>query len=42
MGGLVPAIIQDYETGDVLMLAFMDQKTLDLIDERFREERIAF
>ncbi|UCD90146.1 MAG: phosphoribosyl-AMP cyclohydrolase [Desulfobacterales bacterium] len=24
MGGLVPAIVQDYETGDVLMLAFMD------------------
>jgi len=25
MGGLVPAIVQDYETGDVLMLAFMNQ-----------------
>jgi phosphoribosyl-AMP cyclohydrolase len=24
MGGLVPAIVQDYETGDVLMLAFMN------------------
>ncbi len=24
MGGLVPAIAQDYETGDILMLAFMD------------------
>ncbi len=30
MGGLVPAIIQDHETGEVLMLAFMDEKTLDL------------
>jgi phosphoribosyl-AMP cyclohydrolase len=25
MGGLVPAIVQEYETGDVLMLAFMNQ-----------------
>jgi len=25
MGDLVPAIVQDYETGDVLMLAFMNQ-----------------
>ena len=25
MGGLVPAIVQDHETGDVLMLAFMNQ-----------------
>ncbi|GAB6904469.1 Phosphoribosyl-AMP cyclohydrolase [Desulfosarcina cetonica] len=25
MGGLVPAIAQDVETGDVLMLAFMNQ-----------------
>jgi phosphoribosyl-AMP cyclohydrolase len=24
MGGLVPAIVQDYETGDVLMLGFMN------------------
>jgi phosphoribosyl-AMP cyclohydrolase len=24
MGGLVPAIVQEYETGDVLMLAFMN------------------
>lgn len=24
MGGLVPAIVQDYETGDVLMVAFMN------------------
>ena len=24
MSGLVPAIVQDYETGDVLMLAFMN------------------
>lgn len=26
MGGLVPAIAQDYETGEVLMLAFMDKE----------------
>ncbi len=25
MGGLVPAIVQDHETGEVLMLAFMNQ-----------------
>ncbi|MFO7715380.1 phosphoribosyl-AMP cyclohydrolase [Desulfosarcina sp.] len=25
MGGLIPAIVQDYKTGDVLMLAFMNQ-----------------
>ncbi|MGD9082876.1 MAG: phosphoribosyl-AMP cyclohydrolase [Desulfobacterales bacterium] len=25
MGGLIPAIVQDYKTGEVLMLAFMDQ-----------------
>ena len=25
MGGLIPAIAQDYETGEVLMLAFMNQ-----------------
>lgn len=30
MGGLIPAIIQDYENGEVLMVAFMDKKTLDL------------
>ena len=24
MGGLVPAVVQDYETGDVLMLGFMN------------------
>jgi len=30
MGGLIPAVIQDYESGEVLMVAFMDQKTLDL------------
>jgi phosphoribosyl-AMP cyclohydrolase len=27
MGGLVPAIVQDYETGEVLMLAFMNEKS---------------
>jgi phosphoribosyl-AMP cyclohydrolase len=26
MGGLIPAIAQDAETGDVLMLAFMNRK----------------
>ncbi len=25
MDGLIPAIVQDYQTGDVLMLAFMNQ-----------------
>ena len=25
-GGLIPVIVQDYETGEVLMLAFMNQK----------------
>ncbi len=33
MGGLVPAVVQDYKTGEVLMLAFINeeawQKTLD-------------
>ncbi|MDH3454891.1 MAG: phosphoribosyl-AMP cyclohydrolase, partial [Desulfuromonadales bacterium] len=27
MGGLIPAIIQDHENGEVLMVAFMDEKT---------------
>jgi phosphoribosyl-AMP cyclohydrolase len=26
MGGLIPAITQEYDTGDVLMLAFMNQE----------------
>jgi len=26
VGGLIPAIVQDYKTGEVLMLAFMNQK----------------
>ncbi|MBT0664377.1 phosphoribosyl-AMP cyclohydrolase [Geobacter pelophilus] len=30
MNGLIPAVIQDHETGDVLMVAFMDEKTLNL------------
>ena len=30
MGGLIPAIIQDHVSGEVLMVAFMDKKTLDL------------
>ena len=30
MNGLIPAVIQDHETGDVLMVAFMDAKTLNL------------
>jgi len=25
-GGLIPAIVQDYQTGEVLMLAFMNQQ----------------
>ena len=25
MGGLIPAIVQEYDTGEVLMLAFMNQ-----------------
>ena len=29
MGGLIPAIIQDVENGEVLMVAFMDEKTLE-------------
>lgn len=29
MGGLIPAIIQDHETNEVLMVAFMDEKTLN-------------
>jgi len=28
MGGLIPAIIQDYRTGDVLMLGFMNETAL--------------
>ena len=26
MGGLVPAVVQDYQSGEVLMLAFMNQE----------------
>ncbi|MEJ2098600.1 MAG: phosphoribosyl-AMP cyclohydrolase [Desulfobacterales bacterium] len=26
IGGLIPAVVQDYKTGEVLMLAFMNQK----------------
>ena len=26
-GGLIPAIVQDYETGDVLMLAYMNKES---------------
>ncbi len=26
MGGLVPAVVQDYETGEVLMLAYMNKQ----------------
>ena len=28
-GGLIPAIVQDNETGDVLMLAYMNQEAFD-------------
>jgi phosphoribosyl-AMP cyclohydrolase len=30
MGGLIPAIVQDAASGEVLMLAFMDQQAWDL------------
>lgn len=30
MGGLIPAVIQDHDSGEVLMVAFMDEKALDL------------
>ena len=29
MGGLVPAIVQDCETGEILMLAYMNQEALN-------------
>ncbi|MFQ5771163.1 MAG: phosphoribosyl-AMP cyclohydrolase, partial [bacterium] len=29
MGGLVPAIVQDFETGEVLMLGFMNPEAWD-------------
>ena len=29
LGGLIPAIVQDYETNEVLMLAFMNQEAWD-------------
>lgn len=29
MGGLIPAVIQDDESGEVLMVAFMDEKALN-------------
>lgn len=32
--GLIPAVIQDDETGDVLMLGYMNAETLDLTRER--------
>lgn len=28
--GLIPVIVQDYETGDVLMLAYMNKESLNL------------
>ena len=28
-GGLVPAIVQDYETGEILMLAYMDREAFN-------------
>jgi len=30
LGGLVPAIVQDFETGEVLMLAFMNKEAWEL------------
>ncbi len=29
LGGLLPAIVQDYQTGEVLMLAFMNEEAWD-------------
>lgn len=29
MGGLVPAIVQDFESGEVLMLGFMDKEAFE-------------
>ena len=29
MGGLIPAIAQDYATGEILMLAYMNQEAFD-------------
>jgi phosphoribosyl-ATP pyrophosphohydrolase/phosphoribosyl-AMP cyclohydrolase len=34
--GLVPAVVQDAETGDVLMLAYMDQESWDKTRETGR------
>ena len=30
MGGLIPAIIQDHETNEILMCAFLDEKAMNL------------
>jgi phosphoribosyl-AMP cyclohydrolase len=30
MGGLIPAVVQDYETNEVLMVAFLDEKALNM------------
>jgi phosphoribosyl-AMP cyclohydrolase len=38
-GGLVPAIVQDHRTGEVLMLAFMDQ---DALAETRRTKEVVF
>jgi len=37
--GLVPAIVQDWQTGKVLMLGYMDREALDLTE---RENRVTF
>ncbi len=37
--GLIPAIVQDYETGEVLMLAYMNQQAFD---ETVRSRRGVF
>ncbi|MFA6457893.1 MAG: phosphoribosyl-AMP cyclohydrolase [Patescibacteria group bacterium] len=29
MGGLIPAVVQDIETGEILMLAFQNQEAFD-------------
>lgn len=30
MGGLIPAVIQDHASGEVLMVAFLDDKALNM------------
>jgi phosphoribosyl-ATP pyrophosphohydrolase/phosphoribosyl-AMP cyclohydrolase len=37
--GLIPAIIQDYKSGDVLMVAYMNKESLEIT---VREKRTCF